>query len=287
MSVPLHKPPLPPEGEPAGGADVTFLKALEDPAAAPQPSEAPATEPANRPRLRGKTERWVARSEWMKHVSEFSAAEADRWADLHAERRRWQWVALGMGVLASLCIFALAMLAPLKTVVPFLLVVEDITGVVRMVPPAEKANPTEWLIRGFLAEYVARYHGYNWVRVENDYKFIVASSVAEVGAEYRRQMLEPRPIDERLGNDTQIVVDIRSVSPDFTDSVARISFDTRHIDAMTGAEEVVESWIATVSWSRNNEKDRERDEEMMMENPYDLLITSYAVNRERRRAVSR
>jgi type IV secretion system protein VirB8 len=102
--------------------------------------------------------------------------EAESWdADRLEQCRRnvtWAgWVAGAGWICALACAAALVMLMPLKRVEPFVVRVDNATGIVDVVPAYDgRATPQEAVTRYFLTHYVMVCERFNFATAESDYE---------------------------------------------------------------------------------------------------------------------
>ena len=103
-------------------------------------------------------------------------AEAESWdADRAAQSRRsartaW-WVAAAGWLCAVASALALALLMPLKQVIPYLVRVDGSTGIVDVVPVfTGPATPEDAVTRYFLTHYVSVCERFNFATAESDYE---------------------------------------------------------------------------------------------------------------------
>jgi len=114
----------------------------------------------------------------MKHDAALQAyfAEAASWdadrvaASERSTRTAWR-VAIGACVLAVVAIFALMLLMPLKRVDPFVIRVDNATGIVDVVPVfTGQAEMPETVTRYFLDHYLTVCERFNFSTAESDYE---------------------------------------------------------------------------------------------------------------------
>ena len=109
--------------------------------------------------------------ELQAYLQESQSWEADRVAQQrHSARIAW-WVA-GAGWTCAVCgALALVILMPLKRVDPFVVRVDNTTGVVDVVPAYDgQATPQEAVTRYFLTHYVTVCERFNFATAESDYQ---------------------------------------------------------------------------------------------------------------------
>ncbi len=106
-----------------------------------------------------------------RYFEEAASWDADR-AALNARSMRMAWrVAIGACALAAIAILALLMLMPLKRVDPFVIRVDNATGVVDVVPTfVGRADMSEVVTRYFLTHYVTVCERFSFATAESDYE---------------------------------------------------------------------------------------------------------------------
>jgi len=106
-----------------------------------------------------------------RYFEEAVSWDADRVA-MNARSMRLAWrVAIGACGLAALAIVALAMLLPLKRVDPFVIRVDNATGVVDVVPTfVGRADMSEVVTRYFLMHYITVCERFSFATAESDYE---------------------------------------------------------------------------------------------------------------------
>lgn len=159
--------------------------------------------------------------------------EAASWAGDREEqrersrRRAWRivWVLATIAVLEA---FALIALVPLKTVVPYTILVDRQTGYTTMLDPARPATfgSDEALKRSMLVQYVVGREGFSFAQVRGDYRRVMSWSGGVARASYARDMAATNPDSPvaRYGRNTQVEIYPKSVS-DLADGSAMVRFD--------------------------------------------------------------
>jgi len=141
--------------------------------------------------------------------------EADSWADdrqdmLRASRRT-AWIVAGVAVAIALFeAIALIVLMPLKTVVPYTLLVDKQTGYVQELKPldAEKIAPDTALTQSFLVQYVIARESYDAGTVQANYRKVQTWSAQVAKADYVNGMQAANPASP-LSRYPRSVVDTR------------------------------------------------------------------------------
>lgn len=114
-----------------------------------------------------------------RYFQEAASWDADR-AALHARSARLAWrIAIGACVLTVLAILALVLLTPLKRVEPFVIRVDNATGIVDVVPTfVGRAEMPELVTRYFLMHYVTVCERFSFATAESDYEECAAFHAA-------------------------------------------------------------------------------------------------------------
>jgi type IV secretion system protein VirB8 len=192
--------------------------------------------------------------------------DAESWnrdrQDLLRASRRLAWrVAAALGVIAVLEAFALIMLAPLKTVVPYTLLVDRNTGFVQALKPldADKVAPDTALTQSFLVQYVIGRESYDIDTLDANYRKVALWSAENARTGYVAGMQVGSP-DSPLTlypRSTTIETRVKSVSA-IGRNVALVRFDTVRHDA-GGAVQPARSWVSVIRYRFSGEPMRLED----------------------------
>jgi len=204
---------------------------------------------------------------------------ADSWAhDRQLSARRvlhMAWIVAGvLGTVAIGEAIALAALAPLKTVVPYTLMVDRQTGFVQTLKPleAEVIAPDRALTRSFLAQYVMAREGFDITTLQEDYKKVALWSFGEARERYLRGMQPGNPASPlaTLPRKALIQVEIRGLSSLSGDS-ALVRFTSTRTDP-GGQPQARRDWQAVISWRYSTEAMSAADR---LINPLGFQVTRY------------
>jgi type IV secretion system protein VirB8 len=211
-------------------------------------------------------------------------ARAIAWADDREASvrlsRRVAWLIAGIATgIAMLEAVALALLMPLKTVVPYTLLVDRHTGYVQALKGAG-ADPltADWaLLQSLLAQYVIAREGFDIASVAANYRKVALWSGEGARSEYLAAMPASNPASpfRRLPRTSVIAVHVKSVSP-LSAGSALVRFDTERRDQgqLAGTRE---SWVSVVQY-------RFSGAPMAMEdrliNPLGFQVTRYQRDQE-------
>jgi type IV secretion system protein VirB8 len=215
-------------------------------------------------------------------------AEARSWSDDRERRasasRRTAWVIAGAAVsIAALEAVALAMLAPLKTVVPYTITVDRHTGYIETArglkpgPLSEEGAVTQ----AFLAQYVLARETFDAADIQDNYREVAAWTVGPARDVYIRSMQRSNPQSPVAANPsgTVVAITIKSVSP-LTAESALVRFDAERQVNGAGAER--RPYAAVIGYQYSGQPMRAEDR---FRNPLGFQVTSYRRDAETAEAV--
>jgi type IV secretion system protein VirB8 len=186
--------------------------------------------------------------------------QAGSWADEASAQlrrsRRTAWivalVAMAIAVIEALTIWAMV---PLRTVVPYTLLVDRNTGYVEALKPLEAGllAPDKALTQSFLVQYVLAREGFDRATIRNDYRKVALWSGEPTRRRYLADMAATNPESPavRLGARAIITARVRSVST-LQPGTALVRFETertsddRASDARSAA--VRQYWVAVIRY---------------------------------------
>lgn len=206
-------------------------------------------------------------------------AEAETWAHDRQEAlrasRRTAWivaaVAVAVAVLEALVLLALT---PLKTVVPYTLLVDRNTGFVQALEPLDpaKVSVDTALTQSFLVQYVIARESFDIDKVQADYRKVSLWSAESARSSYIAGMQVSNPQSPLVLYPRSTVVEtrVKSVSP-VGRNVALVRFDTIRRDA-GGRVEPRRAWVAVIRYRYSGEPMQLEDR---MVNPLGFQVLRY------------
>lgn len=206
-------------------------------------------------------------------------AEAESWANDRQEAlrasRRTAWIVAGAAAaIAVLEALALLLLTPLKTVVPYTLLVDRNTGFVQALEPLDPARVSAdtALTQSFLVQYVIARESFDADTLQADYRKVALWSAETARSSYISgiQVSSPQSPLVLYPRSTVIETRVKSVSA-VGRNVAMVRFDTVRRDA-GGRVEPPRPWVAVIRYRYSGEPLRLEDR---MVNPLGFQVLRY------------
>lgn len=199
---------------------------------------------------------------------------ADREAELRGSRKL-AWIVAGAACLiAVLEAVALVLLTPLKTAVPYMLMVDRQTGNVQTLDPLDKSRvaPDAALTRSFLAQYVVARESYSAPALKSDYRKVALWSAEEARSQYIARMQSSNPASplNTLPRGAQLEVQLESISALGPDT-AMVRFTTQRSDG-GGMGQPVQRWAAVLTYRFTDKGMSAADR---LDNPLGFQVTRY------------
>jgi type IV secretion system protein VirB8 len=191
----------------------------------------------------------------MDYLREASSWDGDRIAQAQRGARR-AWVLSGAAALvAALAVCAVALLSPLKRVEPFLIRVDNATGIVDVVPTfgGHQAMP-EAVTRFLLAHYVQTCERYLPATAEQDYTECGAFHGTRRNQEWSSLWTSSNPQSPlvKYRDGTTVTVQIQSISffarASGLEDLAQVRF-TRSAHAGNAEQGAITRWIANIQFA--------------------------------------
>lgn len=196
-----------------------------------------------------------------------------------SNKRAWLIAFVSVGV-AILSIVAVLLLTPLKTVEPYVIRVDNTTGMVDILTilDEEQISSIEALDKHFVAQYIKAREGYYYDMLNQDYIFVQLLSTPEIAESYRQIYTGDNARDTRLGNATQVEVQIISIvlgeSAGAKTATARINLKT------TNKNSKAENMVTKVITLTYTYQTAQVDEENRLLNPLGFKVSNYRVDEE-------
>lgn len=189
-----------------------------------------------------------------RYFREAASWDADRAALQSRSTRVAWWIATCACVLAALAILALVLLMPLKRVEPFVIRVDNATGVIDVVPSfTGRADMSELVTRYFLTHYVTVCERFTFATAESDYEECAAFHAAARNQAWLTLWDRANPASplNAYKDGSSVRAQVSAVSffkrGNGVEDLAQVRYTkTRRMSA--GANDQVTHWIVTVQY---------------------------------------
>jgi type IV secretion system protein VirB8 len=203
--------------------------------------------------------------------------DQDRMIQVERSNRIAWSIAIVSGIVATVAVFAVACLTPLKTVEPFVVRVDNSTGIVDVVSALTSTAGTydEAVTKYFAAKYVRAREGYVWSEAQENFRTIaLLSTQAEqtrFAALYRGS--NPQSPQNTYGRGATARIDIASIS-----LINQNVVSVRYMRTITRGEEVrTTHWVASITYSYANAPMSSTDR---LVNPLGFVVSEYRADPE-------
>ncbi|WP_278434194.1 virB8 family protein [Brucella anthropi] len=203
--------------------------------------------------------------------------DQDRMNEVERSNRLAWSIAIAAGIVAGISILAVASLAPLKTVEPFVVRVDNSTGIVDVVSALSATAGTydEAVTKYFAAKYVRGREGYVWSEAQENFRTIALLSTqaeqARFAATYRGS--NPQSPQNVYGRSATVRINIVSIA-----LINQNVVSVRYIRSLTRGEEVrTTHFVATLTYSYANAPMSSTDR---LVNPLGFAVSEYRADPE-------
>lgn len=217
------------------------------------------------------------------YLREAASWDADRVAQAHRASRAAQWVAIGFGVLALCALAALVLLMPLKRVEPYLIRVDNTTGVVDIVPAFTASQGVGPLVtRYLLTHYVSVCERYVAALAEQDYAECGAFNSSQRNQAWAAAWARSNPDSplNRYRDGTTVRAELHSLTffdkANGAQELAQARFTRILQPGGTGAPQL-SRWLATLRYEYGGSP---QDPQLRRWNPLGLRILDYRLEQE-------
>ncbi|MDY3246354.1 type IV secretion system protein [Campylobacter sp.] len=200
-----------------------------------------------------------------------------------SNKRAWLVAFLAV-IISAIAVTAVCLLTPLKSVEPYVIRVDNTTGMVDIITSVNEETLTgnEALDKYFAGLYVKTREGYYFNMLQNDYTLTQILSAPNIAADYVAIYQGENPRQEILKNKVEVSVDIVSItlSNSAGSSVATIRFNLVSKNLEHG-NKTTQAKIVTMAYEYNPAlltKEEER-----LKNPLGFKVITYRIDDEIRR----
>ncbi|SFU15950.1 type IV secretion system protein VirB8 [Mesorhizobium sp. YR577] len=229
------------------------------------------------PLLIAKADAMVSRHELKPYFDKARRFDQDRMIQVERSARIAWSIAIVAGVLAGASIFAVAALTPLKTVEPFVVRVDNSTGIVDVVSALTSTGGTydEAVTKYFAAKYVRAREGYIRSEAEQNFRTVALLSTQPEQTRYSafHRGGNPESPQNTYGRGATARVNIASISLINPNVVS-----VRYMRTITRGEEVrTTHWVAMLTFSYVNAPMSSTDR---LVNPLGFAVSEYRADPE-------
>jgi type IV secretion system protein VirB8 len=203
--------------------------------------------------------------------------DQDRMIQIERSNRIAWSIAVASSIVAGVSVFAIAGLTPLKTVEPFVVRVDNSTGIVDVVSALTSTAGTydEAVTKYFAAKYVRAREGYVWSEAQENFRIIaLLSTQAEqtrFAGLYRGS--NPESPQNIYGRGATAKIDIASIS-----LINQNVVSVRYMRTITRGEEVrTTHWVASLTYAYANAPMSSTDR---LVNPLGFVVSEYRADPE-------
>lgn len=190
---------------------------------------------------------------------------------------RWRILSFIFATITILSVIGLVSLIPLKKAVPYVIKVDQSTGIVEIIEPLEQGEvpQDEALTKYFIVKYLNAREQYDFQRAEKDYVVVSKMSSSRVFQQYASEFNptnENSPLNIYADNAT-VTIHIRDVI--FLDSDTAIIHIKRSVNKFDEKKESY--WVISLSFQYVLNPKSESDRFI---NPLGFQVTSYRIDPE-------
>jgi type IV secretion system protein VirB8 len=216
----------------------------------------------------------VDKKNFANYLAEAKSWETDKVRGLEKSKRMAWIIASCAGAFAFLSVFALAMLSPLKTAVPYVIRVDNATGAVDVVSALKDGKLTydEAMNKYHVQWYVRWREGYSKNLIGDYYKNVGIMSSQGEQAKYSQliTMKNPNSPLNIYGNKGNATVTIKSTSF-IKDNIASVRY-IKEVKDQNGAVAGTTHWVATIVFQYAGTPMAEQDRAV---NPLGFQVVEY------------
>lgn len=195
-----------------------------------------------------------------------------------SERRAWN-VAIGAASLAGVLVLAIVFMMPLKETVPYVIRVDNNTGVTDILTTlkSEKITYNDAIDKAWLVKYVRMREGYDWYMLQEDYDSLGVFTPDSLTSEYARIFDDKKSLEKIYGNHTRVTTRIISIVPNGKgNATVRLQKTVKRNDSKVPEQQT--NWVATIAYEYRNPSTML--EKLRIINPLALQVLSYRLDPE-------
>lgn len=203
-----------------------------------------------------------------------------------SNKRAWL-IAIISAIIALASICAIAYMTPLKQAIPYVIRVDNTTGMVDIITSVKDTefSSNEALDKYFTSLYVKTREGYHYNLLTQDYTLTQILSSPQVAQDYVKIYEGENARQEVLKNNNEVSIDINSVvlgeSADIKTATIRFNATTNVLNDKGRSAVQTSAKVATLSYEYSPADLTTEDERL--QNPLGFKVTTYRIDDEIRR----
>ncbi len=198
-------------------------------------------------------------------------------------------VAIGACALAICCVIAIVFITPLKEVKPYVIRVDNNTGVTDIVTMLDGTTPvgySEQMSKYFAALYVSQLEGYDWYTISKQVEHVMMFSDAAMQNRINNKFTLPDAPHKIYKDEKRVEIQINNISIIDEKGLMQVRYTARIMPTnggsynpekgtMTGVEE--KKYIATIGYEYVNVP---KLDSIRLVNPFGFTVKSYRVDQD-------
>lgn len=225
----------------------------------------------------------------MDFISASKEFEKSRIGDIEKSKNTAWYVAIGASGIAIVLTIAIIVMMPLKTVVPYMVRVDNNTGATDIVTILDQktASYSEAVAKYFAALYVRQMEGYDWYTISNQVDQLLMFSDSAMQNRISNKFNMPSAPHKIYKDSNRIEVDINNISVIDEKGLLQIRFTTRLVPMNGGSYNAqsmqmtpqieTKKYIATLGYEYVNVP---QDDKVRLLNPLGFTVKSYRVDQD-------
>lgn len=223
-----------------------------------------------------------------RHFVQEAAAFEKAWVERTKQQNKTYLFFAGAAlVVAALMAIAVMLLTPLKSVEPFVVRVDNNTGVTDVVSTLKQKSVAndEVINKYWLSLYVRNREGYSWETIQTSYDTTMLLSNPTEQARFSGIYQSPNAPHKVLGKNFRVAVKIRNIA--FVGDTAQVRFSKTTAGSVPTPQQSgsrsetsvnkTDNYIATITFDYQNRPTKEQDR---LINPLGFQVTNYRIDPE-------
>jgi type IV secretion system protein VirB8 len=215
----------------------------------------------------------------------------DQYQHMIVQRNVLAFLTLAALVASIVCVILVNRIAEVKTVEPYVVQIDDKSGIVQLVNPVSRNEyaASELIDRFFVAQYISARESYNISILRYNYNVVRVMSSQQIFSLFSRSVSPNIPTSAAaiLGSEGMRLIRIKSVAyiqnppipnnkaPATPEKIIQARVEFR--DTRPNGQDVIDNFVITVTFQYAN---IELNEEERLINPLGFSVTQYQVQRE-------